>query len=550
MDEHIKRLIEKYTLEASRLPGEEAVERYEQAYTQAKELGNAFTLRACAANLGAAYISLGRKKEAQEGLEYLTEATPLQGVSDCVSNGDLYFNMGLGYEIVGLFERAYVTLERAWEEYRGERDNLSMEISVLKKLIQLSQVRQRYEDAVRWCCQQEESLGQARRPVDQMVVMQQRALLQERLGTEGFNQTVQQCQQHMEELRQQGKVTVGILVQISVMLTHFRDPQAARDYLEEASSLLGVEHSESLERAVVLQNLGTLCNYLDDWAASLPFHRQAAAIYKHFASQPPAPTSPIQPVAAQKCQGHCFANHGYALVRLDDVDEARVMFTKALDVATQSGDVDTKWQMEEALGAVHFRLAVHDLDLPSPRKASLRVRLPGSRMSHLRKSLEWYKVAVMDLSTAPKGTAQVQDRVLEKYTLVKTFISNASLGHPGQSPIAGEVSIATPTESAPQPASSGDNQGNIEQKEEEEEDEEEDEEEEESEEEDSEEEEEEESEGESSSSKEAGEDSPVGKTLHSPAEDDEEEQLRAQYRAQLSDGGNSSLFDLYFSDFV
>jgi hypothetical protein len=53
MDQHIKRLIEKYTYEASRQSKYEALESYSLAYSQARELGNAFTLRACAANLGA-----------------------------------------------------------------------------------------------------------------------------------------------------------------------------------------------------------------------------------------------------------------------------------------------------------------------------------------------------------------------------------------------------------------------------------------------------------------------------------------------------------------
>ena len=54
MDQHIRRLIERYTHEASKTKGLEALEKYSLAYAQAKELGNAFTVRACAANLGAA----------------------------------------------------------------------------------------------------------------------------------------------------------------------------------------------------------------------------------------------------------------------------------------------------------------------------------------------------------------------------------------------------------------------------------------------------------------------------------------------------------------
>ena len=43
-------------------------------------------------------------------------------------------------------------------------------------------------------------------------------------------------------------------------------------------------------------------------------------------------------ISAQRCLGHCLANHGCALVHLEDVDEARVMFQKAKEQAEYSGE--------------------------------------------------------------------------------------------------------------------------------------------------------------------------------------------------------------------
>ena len=91
------------------------------------------------------------------------------------------------------------------------------------------------------------------------------------------------------------------------------------------------------------------------------------------------------------------------------------------------GDFDTKWQMDEALGAVHFRLACHDLDTPAPLSLEMKVQLPESRLEHLRKSMMWYKEALTDMASAPRGTEQVRDRVLEKYSHVQTFRKNASV---------------------------------------------------------------------------------------------------------------------------
>lgn len=57
------------------------------------------------------------------------------------------------------------------------------------------------------------------------------------------------------------------------------------------------EDGHSMEKAVVLQNLGTVCNYLGDWETSLSYHQHAADIYRHFASLPPDARSPLQPRA-------------------------------------------------------------------------------------------------------------------------------------------------------------------------------------------------------------------------------------------------------------
>ena len=133
----MKQLIEKYTFEAARLSNYEALEKYDKAYTQAKKLGNAFTIRACAANLGAMYVSLGKKDEAEKGLKYLKEATPPEGMADGVSNGDLFFNFGLAYKVLGRFRAAGSSFQQALQEYRKERDNINMEIETLKQLIQV-----------------------------------------------------------------------------------------------------------------------------------------------------------------------------------------------------------------------------------------------------------------------------------------------------------------------------------------------------------------------------------------------------------------------------
>jgi hypothetical protein len=43
-------------------------------------------------------------------------------------------------------------------------------------------------------------------------------------------------------------------------------------------------------------------------------------------------------ISAQRCHGHCLANHAYVLFHMGDVDEARVIFDKARDLADRSGE--------------------------------------------------------------------------------------------------------------------------------------------------------------------------------------------------------------------
>jgi hypothetical protein len=83
------------------------------------------------------YISLGTKEEAEKGIRYLQEAVPPEGTVDGVSNGDLYFNIALGCEVTGRHREAVGYLEKAYQEYKGERDNLTMELSTLKRLVQV-----------------------------------------------------------------------------------------------------------------------------------------------------------------------------------------------------------------------------------------------------------------------------------------------------------------------------------------------------------------------------------------------------------------------------
>lgn len=113
---------------------DQALRALKYAYKRSHELEDGFTERACAFNLGAAYIAMGQPKQ---GLEILHKAVPPENKREGKSNGDLYFNFGLGYEGLGNYEDAARNYTKALEEYRAEGDNSEMEIETLEKLAQI-----------------------------------------------------------------------------------------------------------------------------------------------------------------------------------------------------------------------------------------------------------------------------------------------------------------------------------------------------------------------------------------------------------------------------
>jgi tetratricopeptide (TPR) repeat protein len=108
-----------------------AVKAFKYAYKYAGDMDDEYMERACAFNLGAAYIAMG---QGEKGLNILQKAVPSEERRDGRSNGDLYFNFGLGYEVTKNVHEAVRYFNKALDEYRLERDNLTMEIETLSKL--------------------------------------------------------------------------------------------------------------------------------------------------------------------------------------------------------------------------------------------------------------------------------------------------------------------------------------------------------------------------------------------------------------------------------
>ncbi len=101
------------------------------AYNKAQQLTDApYIKRSCAFNLGAVHIALGQP---EKGIKSLEKALPPPNKKDGKSNGDLFYNFGLGYEALQKHVEAARYYELALEEYQLEKDNVTMEAEVSAK---------------------------------------------------------------------------------------------------------------------------------------------------------------------------------------------------------------------------------------------------------------------------------------------------------------------------------------------------------------------------------------------------------------------------------
>jgi tetratricopeptide (TPR) repeat protein len=108
-----------------------ALKHFSLAYEQSLPIKDDSTIRACAFNLGAAYVALRKPKQ---GLSLLQRAIPPPKSSEAKCNGDLFFNFGLAYELLSVPIEAVKYYELSLEEYQTITKDHNMEAAVALKL--------------------------------------------------------------------------------------------------------------------------------------------------------------------------------------------------------------------------------------------------------------------------------------------------------------------------------------------------------------------------------------------------------------------------------
>ncbi len=210
MDKAIKAMaqdIEQHTQQGSHFLQsgclKQALESFQMAYNGSQQLEDGFVKRACAFNLGAVYIA---QRNPEKGLEMLNKAIPPVNCKDSKSNGDLFFNFGLAYEIEKKEGESVKYMELALEEYQVE-GNTEMEADTAKRIGALYLKLQRPLQAARVygiaaaSCSRQGKLGE-----QCMVVLQQAAALQQAGKVEDAQTLAGDCMalcQHVKDSAQQ-----------------------------------------------------------------------------------------------------------------------------------------------------------------------------------------------------------------------------------------------------------------------------------------------------------------------------------------------------------
>ncbi|NWI56630.1 TTC24 protein, partial [Calyptomena viridis] len=285
--------------------GQEAVGCFRKALLLSRDTGSSSLHRACAFNLGAAYVEIGKPKKA---LEFLLQSQPPEGESR-EHLGDLYFNTGAAHEGLQDFPKALERVGKAaghrgtWRA--GSRAGTHVQMGCC--FLGLREPARAARCKAAPCPVLSGRRGAAPAPAFPLCPP---GKLYNDIGL-GYSQL------HIFSL--------------------------AAESFERALGLCGGELERDRHReAAVLQNLGAAHNALHSFGTALGWHRRAAALHGALGNR--------------RAQGQCFGNLAHACSRLGNHEAAVENYLHALQAFRDSGDVQGQWQACEGLGTACFHL--------------------------------------------------------------------------------------------------------------------------------------------------------------------------------------------------
>ncbi|NXB75561.1 TTC24 protein, partial [Donacobius atricapilla] len=350
--------------------GREALGFFRKALLLSRDTVSPQLHRACAFNLGAAYVETGKPKK---GLEFLLQSQPSE-VESRDHLGSLYFSVGAAHEGLQDFPEALECFEKvagqAGAAQAGGRAGTCVQMGCCYLgMREPARAARCFLDAA-------QSYAAARSAEAAAVALSRASgsMLQSRsFRASEIAGVLTRCRSLCEAIPDpalRGKLYNDIGLGYSQLHIF----SLAAESFERALGLCGGEPERQRRReAALLQNLGAAHNALRSFGTALGWHRRAAALHgtSHrplclLASLPSSAWSPVFPIPGalgnRRAQGQCFGNLAYACSQLGNHGAAAESYLHALQAFRDSGDLQGQWQACEGLGAACFHLG-------DPRKA-------------------------------------------------------------------------------------------------------------------------------------------------------------------------------------
>ncbi|NXE94671.1 TTC24 protein, partial [Menura novaehollandiae] len=319
--------------------GREAVGCFRKALLLSRDTVSPQLRRACAFNLGAAYVETGKPKK---GLEFLLQSQPSDGEND-EHLGNFYFNIRAAHEGLQDFPKALECFSKATTHDSAVQAGGRAETHVQMGCCYLGM---REPARAAWCFLDAAQTYAAAESPEAAAVALSRAsgsmLQSRRFRATEIARVLGRCRSLCEtipDLALRGKLYNDIGLSYSQLHIF----SLAAESFKRALGLCGWEpERDRCREAALLQNLGAAHNALRSFGTAVGWHRRAAALHGALGNR--------------RAQGQCFGNLAYACSQLGNHGAAAENYLHALQAFRDSGDLQGQWQACEGLGAACFHL--------------------------------------------------------------------------------------------------------------------------------------------------------------------------------------------------
>ncbi|KAM4600945.1 uncharacterized protein ttc24 [Polymixia lowei] len=351
---------------------EEALSCFKKALKASLELQDTRAWRACAFNLGAAYVEAG---EPQKGLDLLNRAQPGERGSRVA---DLQFNLAVAHQALGQSSEAAGCFVQAAQLYRSQGDGAS-EGDTCMKMAQCYVLLQDRTQSVQSFLRAGESYRVAGRLDSAASALKEAGshmVQSDQFSMDDITSVLTECLElsdSVTDLRTLG----DMLLSLGVCYSQLNQFQEAVGCYQKALDLAPASPRPA-HLATVMQNLGATLNSLGQYRQARGYHLQAAGLYGS--------------LGRRQAQGRCFSNLGVACSELGEAEGAAESYLHALQAFKDTEDYQGQSQACEGLGEAYMK------------------------MSEVQKSTRYFQQALAALTLCSDSSIQVQERLVNRLT--------------------------------------------------------------------------------------------------------------------------------------